>query len=60
MRWGPWVTQALDLMDGDGAFTMSHAERSEMPAYDLGVLRVARTEWNKRVSERNRIPNVRR
>jgi len=59
MRWGPWVTQALDLMDGDGAFAMSNAERSAMPAYDLAVLRIVRTQWNKRVSERNN-PNVRR
>lgn len=56
LRWGPWVVRALDLMDGDGAFALSFAEREAAPAYDMGVLRVVRTQWNKRVSQRNMAP----
>lgn len=47
VKWGPWVTEALDMMDGDGAFAHlpRGGGRDEQLAYDMSVLRLVRAEW---------------
>jgi hypothetical protein len=45
IKWSSWISEAMDLMDGDGAFTISISERQAASAYDMGVLRFIRGEW---------------
>ena len=55
-KWGPWVQEAVDLMDADGALVaFPHGlQRSEEPAVDMDVLRAIRGEWVRLENERIR------
>jgi hypothetical protein len=52
-RWVPWVNEALDMMDSEGAFVLlpyTGGLRAQ-PAFDMSVLRVVRAEWCRLLNE---------
>jgi hypothetical protein len=61
-KWGPWVTECIDLLDAEGAFRNYPCPGSirEQPAYDMEVLRAVRAEWVSLMNEKMKVPNGRK
>lgn len=54
--WAPWVSEAVTLMDGDGAWAAwpETGGFRDQPARDMEILTIARVRWIERRNEQMR------
>lgn len=54
--WGPWVAEAVNLMDGDGAWAAwpEAGAYRDQPARDMAILSIARGRWVERRNQKMR------
>jgi hypothetical protein len=53
-RWGPWVDEAVLLLDGDGTFRhwKYAGAYAEQPFLDIAIYRQVQARWNELTNEK--------